>query len=184
MVTVGLGTDEVSAVNSTVSRQDSESSDVFPEPDTDDQQSVKCSLLHPLPPLPKLSEAIHYKGLSCLARRTALGTRSGEMTERLLDSNPAESSTRTRTLSRPPAQHTAVQHNNGLAKGWLSATRATHAIYTRSYMQSIYSRLCGPQECDTPVCHTSSPTIALLCRVRPPLPKFPRTSLLVQAFPQ
>lgn len=78
MVTVGLGTDEVSAVNSTVSRQDSESSDVFPEPDTDEQQSVKCSLLYPLPPLPKLSKAIHYKGLFCLARRTALGTQSGE----------------------------------------------------------------------------------------------------------
>lgn len=155
---------------------------MFPEPDTDEQQSVKCSLLYPLPPLPKLSEAIHYKGLFCLARRTALGAGSGEMTERLLDSNPAESSTRTRTLSRPPAQHTAMQHNI-VAKGWLSATRATHALYTRSYMQSIYSRLCGPQECDTPVCHTSSPTIALLCRVRPPLPKFPRTSFWPKLSP-
>lgn len=78
MATVGLGTEEVPVVKSTVSRQDSESSDVLPEPDTDEQQSVKCSLLYPLPPPPpKLSGAIHYKGLFCLARRTALGARSG-----------------------------------------------------------------------------------------------------------
>lgn len=111
MVTVGLSTDEVSVVNSTLSGQDSKSSNVLPEPDTDEQQSVKCSLLYPLPPSPKLSRVIHYKGLFCLAPRTALGARPGELTEKLLDSNPAESSTRTSTLSRPPAQHTAVQHN-------------------------------------------------------------------------
>lgn len=77
MVTVGLGTDEVPVVNSTISRQDSESSDVLPKADTDEQQSVKCFLLYPLPPPPKLSRAIHYKGLFCLARRTALGARWG-----------------------------------------------------------------------------------------------------------
>lgn len=111
LVTEGLGTDEVSVVNSTFSRQDSESSSVLPEPDTDEQQSVKCSLLYPLPPSPKLSRAIHYKGLFCLAHRTALGARSGGTDGETLDSNPAESSTRTSTLSRPPAQHAAVQHN-------------------------------------------------------------------------
>lgn len=70
-----------------------------------------------------------------------------------------------------------------LTAGSLQHGQTTHYIYTRSYMQSIYYRLCGPQEYYTPMCHTSRPTIALLCRVRPPLPKFPHTSLLACAFP-